>query len=257
MRRRQFISFLGGASLAPLTASRVHADPPDGCGVSLARDDGWPVASVNDDKLIDREALCSMADRLSRTGNVHAVLIARGGKLVFERYFKGSDEIPGRIYGRRVGNVTFDADTLHDMKSVSKSVASLALGIAIDRGLIPASTNRSLAFSQSCRTCVPLKRNASSCCTRSPCRWVCSGRRRRRPMKATTTRSACIGSGIRALRPRSCGDDPGRTRVTTACELFKCNPAFSGTSCGEFLPRAELEAPPYGHDSRFGGRSIA
>jgi CubicO group peptidase (beta-lactamase class C family) len=35
-----------------------------------------------------------------------------------------------------VENVTFEADTLHDMKSVSKSVASLALGIAIDRGLI-------------------------------------------------------------------------------------------------------------------------
>ena len=29
-----------------------------------------------------------------------------------------------------------DADTLHDLKSVSKSVASLAVGIAIDRGLI-------------------------------------------------------------------------------------------------------------------------
>src|SRR5262249_55515756 len=60
----------------------------------------------------------------------------RGGKLLFERYFRGPDEIPGRIYGRRVENVTFDADTLHDMKSVSKSVASLVLGIAIDRGPI-------------------------------------------------------------------------------------------------------------------------
>ena len=69
----------------------------------------------------------------SRPGaNVHAVLVARGGKLVFERYFRGTDE----IYDRRVENVTFDADTLHDMKSVSKSVASLAFGIAIDRGLI-------------------------------------------------------------------------------------------------------------------------
>jgi CubicO group peptidase (beta-lactamase class C family) len=63
---------------------------------------------------------------------VHAVLVARGGKLVFERYFRGSDE----IQNRQVRNVTFDADTPHDMKSVSKSVASLVLGIAIDRGLI-------------------------------------------------------------------------------------------------------------------------
>ena len=134
MRRRQFISLLGGAVLAPLTALPAYADPPDGCGVPVARDDGWPVASVNEDKLIDRGALCRMADRLaaSSTANVHAVLVARGGKLVFERYFNGSDE----IYTRRVGNVTFDADTLHDMKSVSKSVASLAVGIAIDRGLI-------------------------------------------------------------------------------------------------------------------------
>jgi CubicO group peptidase (beta-lactamase class C family) len=134
MRRRQFASLLGGAALAPLTALPVVADPPDGCGVPVARDDGWPIASINEDKLIDRAALCRMADRLaaSSDANVHAVLVARGGKLVFERYFTGSDE----INGRPVGKVTFDADTLNNVKSVSKSVASLAVGIAIDRGLI-------------------------------------------------------------------------------------------------------------------------
>ena len=133
MRRRQFISLLGGAALSPLTALPVHADLPDGCGFPVARDDDWPVVFVNEDKLIERAALCRMADRLAASSaNVHAVLVARGGKLVFERYFKGSDE----INGRRVESVTFDADTLHNIKSVSKSAASLALGIAIDRRLI-------------------------------------------------------------------------------------------------------------------------
>src|SRR5262249_37768250 len=90
-----------------------------------------------DDKLVDRDALCRMADRLAASeANIHAVVAARAGKLVFERYFRGADEVPGRFYGHRVENVTFDTDTLHDMKSASKSVASLAVGIAIDRGLI-------------------------------------------------------------------------------------------------------------------------
>ena len=74
-----------------------------------------------------------MADRLLASGaDVHAILVARGGKLAFERYFSGPDE----INNRRVRNVIFDAETRHDMKSVSKSAASLAVGIAIDRGLI-------------------------------------------------------------------------------------------------------------------------
>jgi CubicO group peptidase (beta-lactamase class C family) len=134
MRRRDFVRLLSSAALEPFSISPVFAESPGRCGVPVARDDGWPVSSIDDDTLIDRGALCTMADRLaaSSTTNVHALLVARHGKLVFERYFRGSDE----IFSRPVGNVAFDRDTLHDMKSVSKSVASLVLGIAIDRGLI-------------------------------------------------------------------------------------------------------------------------
>jgi CubicO group peptidase (beta-lactamase class C family) len=77
-----------------------------------------------------------MADRLASSSNIHAVLVARGGRLVFERYFKGDDEVPSWLDGSRVKNISFDADTLHNVKSVSKSVASLAVGIAIDQGLL-------------------------------------------------------------------------------------------------------------------------
>jgi len=142
MRRRQFFELFGGAALAPLTALPLHADPPDGCGLAVARDDGLPVASVNDDKLTDRNALCRRADRLLGTANVHAVPVGRSGKLVFARCFKGSDDTPGYMDGRRVENVTIDADALHDMKSVAKSVASLVPTRPASRSARPSCTRR-------------------------------------------------------------------------------------------------------------------
>jgi hypothetical protein len=51
-------------------------------------------------------------------------------------YSSGTLRSADEINDRQIGNLAFDAVTLHNVKSVSKSVASLALGIAIDRGLI-------------------------------------------------------------------------------------------------------------------------
>ncbi|HEY4169901.1 MAG TPA: serine hydrolase [Reyranella sp.] len=142
MRRRKFVSALGATAMAPLTVLPASAEPADGCGVPVARDDGWLVGAADDDKLIDRSALCRMADRLAASTNIHAVLVVRGGKLVFERYFSGPDE----VHNRKVRDVVFDVGMLHDLKSVSKSVASLAVGIAIDRGLIRSVDEPILSF---------------------------------------------------------------------------------------------------------------
>jgi CubicO group peptidase (beta-lactamase class C family) len=75
-------------------------------------------------------------DRLiadKRAWNLHGVVIVRDGRLVLERYFEGEDE----TRGRRLGRVSFTAATLHDMRSVSKSVVSLLYGIALEQGKVP------------------------------------------------------------------------------------------------------------------------
>ena len=66
------------------------------------------------------------------------MVIVRHGKLVFEQYFPGYDQ----PWGQGEGQHDFDATTKHDMRSASKSVISLLVGIAIDRKLIGASTSR-------------------------------------------------------------------------------------------------------------------
>jgi len=102
------------------------------CGVPAALGDGWTIDSPESAGL-DGARLCRIADRLKETeANVHAVVVARHGRLLFEQYFPGYDE----PWGLNDGQHEFDATTRHDMRSVSKSVVSLLVGIAIDRKLI-------------------------------------------------------------------------------------------------------------------------
>jgi CubicO group peptidase (beta-lactamase class C family) len=102
------------------------------CGAPAKLDDGWSIARPEDAGL-DAARLCGIAERLKATNaNVHGVVIVRGGKLVFEQYFAGHDE----PWGGSPGRYEFDATSLHDMRSVTKSVISLLLGIALDRKLI-------------------------------------------------------------------------------------------------------------------------
>lgn len=66
--------------------------------------------------------------------NLHAVFIARKGRVEMERYFEGPDE----RWGTPLGTVAFNADTLHDLRSVSKSIVGLLYGIALAEGKVPA-----------------------------------------------------------------------------------------------------------------------
>lgn len=63
----------------------------------------------------------------------HTVAVSRNGQLVLERYFEGRDE----AWGDDLGHVAFGPDTLHDLRSVTKSVTSLLYGIALEKGLVP------------------------------------------------------------------------------------------------------------------------
>ena len=82
---------------------------------------GWQVAapeSVGVDADLLEELRVAAEDGAFQ--NLHAILVVRRGKLVFEEYFNG-----------------FDAESLQYTASVSKSVGSILLGIAMDRGLVP------------------------------------------------------------------------------------------------------------------------
>jgi CubicO group peptidase (beta-lactamase class C family) len=61
-------------------------------------------------------------------------MIVRHGKLVLERYFEGDDE----NWGGSIGRVAFGPDTLHDLRSVTKSILGLLYGIALAHGKVPA-----------------------------------------------------------------------------------------------------------------------
>jgi CubicO group peptidase (beta-lactamase class C family) len=96
----------------------VYRQPP-------LRDDGWPVASL-EDVGISRDGMTRFIEKLNHVpidsvhaSDVHAVLIARHGKLVLEEYFHGTDP-----------------DEPHDTRSAAKSLTAVLVGAA----KLPAST---------------------------------------------------------------------------------------------------------------------
>jgi CubicO group peptidase (beta-lactamase class C family) len=134
------LSILGASLVLALfisaTSLRAESTPPgqqgQACGSPSSIDDDWEIASPASVGM-DGAQLCTVAARLAqRATAVHSVVVVRHGKLVLEQYFPGYDQ----PWGQPDGQYEFTATTKHDMRSASKSVTSLLVGIAIDRKLI-------------------------------------------------------------------------------------------------------------------------
>lgn len=130
------VTALGGTSdmtFRPMSAERLKLPP--GSGERPPRfpeegrfadrppqqvQDGWPTAKPSaagaDVARLGNLVSAVSAGEFPRT---HSILVARSGKLVVEEYFHG-----------------YDRDTMHDMRSASKSVTSTLVGLAVDRGMI-------------------------------------------------------------------------------------------------------------------------
>ena len=105
--------------------------------------DGIPVASMANSG-IDSVALHKV-DTAIRNGtypNIHSLLIARHGKLVYESYWPGKDE----RWGLDVGIIAHTRDSLHDIRSISKSIVSACVGIALQQGKIKSVEQKVLDF---------------------------------------------------------------------------------------------------------------
>lgn len=73
------------------------------------------------------------AVKAGRLPGLHAVIVRHEGETLAEAYFPGEDERWGQALGRRAHG----PDSLHDIRSVTKSVVGLLYGIALSEGKVP------------------------------------------------------------------------------------------------------------------------
>ncbi len=125
-----FISFL----LVIITAtSFAQIKTPYNYKIPVQFKNGLKTASLTEVG-IDSTIIIELTDSI-RSGyfpNIHSLLIVRNNKLVYEEYWPGKDE----IWGEDIGLKIHGRDSLHDIRSISKSVVSACIGIAIAKGKI-------------------------------------------------------------------------------------------------------------------------
>ncbi|NJD20014.1 MAG: beta-lactamase family protein [Gemmatimonadetes bacterium] len=100
--------------------------------------DGWATAAPADVDM-DQAPLVALMNLLRSRGDheIHRMLVVRRGKLVFEEHFPGQQvDLTSEDYRRWI-DVAFDRDVLQFQASVTKSITSALVGIAVDRSFLP------------------------------------------------------------------------------------------------------------------------
>ena len=93
-------------------------------------DDGWETASLKEVNISPEKIDEMMLDILGGNDkNIHSILLIKNGKLVLEEYFYGCDR-----------------ERLHFLASVSKSITSILIGIAIDQKIAADVQTKAYAF---------------------------------------------------------------------------------------------------------------
>lgn len=95
-------------------------------------EEGIPISSMTNED-IDSVMIHNLVYAIHKGvySNIHSLLIARNGKLVYENYFTGVELIQ-----TDPPLIRFTKDTRHDLRSVTKSITSACIGIAIAQGKI-------------------------------------------------------------------------------------------------------------------------
>jgi CubicO group peptidase (beta-lactamase class C family) len=101
--------------------------------VPTVLNDHIPVKSINDYR-IDTALIAKLNKDIidENLYNVHSILIFKDNALFYEKYLCGKDQ----HHGRNLGIIKHDIYTLHDARSISKSIVSACIGIAIQKELI-------------------------------------------------------------------------------------------------------------------------
>lgn len=97
-----------------------------------SKQDGFVLGSFEEARIKKQDIINLENEITNGSYNIHSILIVRNNKLIYEKYFRGEDA----IFPDPAGIIDHNRETLHDCRSVTKSIVSACVGIALEQGKI-------------------------------------------------------------------------------------------------------------------------